>query len=528
MAIDNVSPILGRRPAPPAESRQVAGGLQVTAFLRRRQPLLLATAGYGILPRERTYLNLAELHAQHGSAAADLARVEAFARTQGLRVIVSDLGSRRVVLEGGAAQLGAAFGVEVVGWNEGGRNCRACRHPVEMPAELHGVVLGVFGFDNRPVAKSHLRRKPVPKMPSFAGYTGSQVAAFYNFPIGVDGTGETIGIIELGGGFKPADIATYFLEIGVPAPSVTAVPVDGGTNAPTTPDSADGEVLLDIEVAGAVAPGAKIVVYFAAGATDQDFLNAISAAVHDSVNNPSVISISWGGPESASDASFQTQFDEILQSAAALGITVTVASGDSGAADEPPTGWDGNVHVDFPASSPHALGCGGTAIRVSGTSVTAESIWNEDVTSKTDTSFGASGGGISEVFPVPAFQAGVKLPANASTGGTGRGVPDVAGDGDPDTGYRVRVDGQEFPVGGTSAVAPLWAGLVALLNQKLGKRVGFLNSLLYAHPECLVPVTVGNNQVGPNHVGYVAGPGWNACAGLGRPDGAKILAMLSG
>jgi kumamolisin len=471
---------------------------------------------------------LPELHAKHGADAADMAQVERFALRFDLHVLSSDLGRRRLVLRGTGAQFNGAFGVEIVEWTEGGRLCRSCREAVKIPTELQGVVQGIFGFDNRPVAKSHLRRKPVPKTPTFAGYTGNQVASFYNFPTGVDGTGETIGIIELGGGFKAADIATYFQEIGVPAPSVTAVPVDGGTNAPTTPDSADGEVLLDIEVAGAVAPGAKIVVYFAAGATDQDFLNAISAAVHDSVNNPSVISISWGGPESASDASFQTQFDEILQSAAALGITVTVASGDSGAADEPPTSWDGKVHVDFPASSPHALGCGGTAIQVSGSAITAESIWNEDVTSRTDTSFGASGGGISEVFPVPSFQAGLKLPPNASTGGTGRGVPDVAGDGDPETGYRVRVDGQEFPVGGTSAVAPLWAALVALLNQKLGKRVGFLNSLLYAHPECLVPVTVGGNQVGPNHIGYVAGPGWNACAGLGRPDGAKILAMLSG
>jgi kumamolisin len=457
-----------------------------------------------------------------------MAKVETFARQFGLEVVTSDPDRRRMVLQGSVANIESAFGAQIVEWKRGEMVCRACRDALKIPIELQDVILGVFGFDNRPVAKSHLRRKPNPKTPTFAGYTGNQVAAFYNFPTGADGTGETIGIIELGGGFKAADIATYFQEIGVPAPSVTAVPVDGGTNAPTTPDSADGEVLLDIEVAGAVAPGAKLVVYFAAGATDQDFLNAISAAVHDSVNLPSVISISWGGPESASDASFQTQFDEILQSAAALGITVTVASGDSGAADEPPTGWDGKVHVDFPASSPHALGCGGTAIQVSGTEITAESIWNEDVTSKTDTSFGASGGGISEVFPVPAFQAGIKLPPNASTGGTGRGVPDVAGDGDPDTGYRVRVDGQEFPVGGTSAVAPLWAGLVALLNQKLGRRVGFLNSLLYAHPECLVPVTVGNNQVGPHHVGYVAGPGWNACAGLGRPDGAKILAMLQG
>jgi kumamolisin len=250
--------------------------------------------------------------------------------------------------------------------------------------------------------------------------------------------------------------------------------------------------------------------------------------VHDTANNPSVISISWGGPESASDETFQTQFDEILKAAGTLGITVTVASGDSGAADEGPNEWDGKAHVDFPASSPNALGCGGTNIQVSGNTITSESVWNENVTDTQDDSFGASGGGISEIFPVPSYQSSVKLPANVSTGGTGRGVPDVCGDGDPSTGYRVRADGQEFPVGGTSAVAPLWAGLVALLNQKLGHRVGFLNPFLYANPSGLVPVTKGDNKVSSTKVGYSAGPGWSACVGLGRPDASKILSSLTG
>lgn len=517
-----------RRPLPPLASPPATGDLRVTVYLRRRQALTLAPLVGTALPKERTYLSASELHTRHGADPAEIAMVEAFAKENGLTVVSSDAGRRVVTLAGTAASVGAAFHAGVVQWEENGRTCHGSRDDIKVPAALNGIIVGVFGFDSRPVAAPHLRKKKVPKVPAFAGYSGQQVAAFYNFPTGVDGTGETIGIIELGGGFVAADLATYFSEIGVRDPSVTAFPVDGGTNSPTDPNSADGEVMLDIEVAGAIAPGAKLVVYFAPGAADQDFLNAISTAVHDTVNNPSVISISWGGPEESSDEAFQTQFDEILQSAAALGITVTVASGDSGAADEPPASWDGKVHVDFPASSPHALGCGATAITVSGTTVTAESIWNESVADKQDSSFAASGGGISGFFPVPAFQSALKMPPNASTGKTGRGVPDVAGDGDPDSGFRVRVDGQEFPVGGTSAVAPTWAGLVALINQKLGKRVGYLNTLLYANPSCLVPVTVGNNEVGTSHLGYKAGPGWNACAGLGRPDGAKVLAMLAG
>ena len=528
MATRPFTPLSGRlRRAPHGDTSYVPaeGRIKVSVFVRRKQPIEPGGAGSGLEPRLRRYLSPTDLTAAHGADPADLERVCAYAREKGLAILASDEVHRRAILEGPVTVLAAAFNVDVVRCEAAG-NHRVYRGPVQVPSELAGIIVGVFGFDSRPVAISHLRR--LRAATSFAGYTGKQVGAFYNFPSDADGSGQTIGIIELGGGFRPADITTYFKEIGIAAPSVTAVSVGGGKNAPTTPDGADGEVMLDIEVAGAVAPAAKIVVYFAAGATDQDFINAISDAVHDTTNNPSVISISWGGPESSSDQTFQTQFDEVLKAAAALGITVTVASGDSGAADEGPNQWDGKAHVDFPASSPNALGCGGTNIQVSGTAVTSESVWNENVTDTQDDSFGASGGGISEIFPVPAYQSSVTLPANVSTGGTGRGVPDVSGDGDPSSGYRVRADGQEFPVGGTSAVAPLWAGLVALLNQKLGHRVGFLNTVLYANPTALVAVTQGDNKVGANKVGYSAGPGWSACTGLGRPDGARLLSVLNG
>jgi kumamolisin len=257
-------------------------------------------------------------------------------------------------------------------------------------------------------------------------------------------------------------------------------------------------------------------------------LDAITQAVHDSANNPSVISVSWGGPESSATASFQTEFDQALQSAAALGVTVTIASGDNGAADEGPTEWDNLTHADFPASSPYALACGATNIQVAGGKITAESVWNQHAADTQDDSFGASGGGISVFFPVPSYQSEVKLPTDVSTGKNGRGVPDVSGDGDPASGYIVRVDGQEFPIGGTSAVAPLWAGLIALINQKLNRRAGFINPLLYANPAALRNVTIGNNKVGSQQIGYNAGAGWNACTGLGSPDGLKLLAALGG
>ncbi len=288
-------------------------------------------------------------------------------------------------------------------------------------------------------------------------FTPLEIAQLYNFPANLDGTGECIGIIELGGGFKTADLKTYFSSLGLPAPTVSSVSVDGGANTPNgNADSADGEVVLDIEVAAAIAPKAKIVVYFT-GNTSQGFLDAITQAVHDTVNKPSVISISWGGPESNwTDQAFQ-QFDQAFQDAATLGVTITVAAGDNGSSDGVN---DGSPHADFPASSPNVLACGGTSLKASSTTIISEVVWNDG------TDGGATGGGVSDHFLLPAYQndAGVP-PAADSTKNVGRGLPDVAADADPNTGYSVRVDGQNTEVGGTSAVAPLWAGLVARLNQ---------------------------------------------------------------
>jgi kumamolisin len=503
--------------------------LEVTVRLRRRAPLADFMADGSQKPSQRNYLTRDQLESRHGADPAEIAKVEAYARQCGLAVVESSAGRRNVMLSGTVSAFNKAFGVTLEQWEHAGGTYRGRTGQVQIPADLDGLIAGVFGLDNRPFARPHYRRLNRRAAPGqFQGYTPSQVAGFYNFPTDVDGTGQVVGIIELGGGYRPADLTAYAKQIGVGAPKVTAESVDHGRNGPTNAQSADGEVMLDIEVVASIAPGARVVVYFAAGATDRDFLDAITQAVHDSVNDPAVISISWGGPESSATDSFQTEFDAVLQSAAALGITVTVASGDSGAADEGPNEWDGIAHVDFPASSPHALACGATNIQVTAAGkISAESVWNQNSADTQDDSFGASGGGISTFFTtVPAYQAAAKLPMNVSTGKPGRGVPDVSGNGDPESGYLVRVDGQEFPIGGTSAVAPLWAGLITLLNQKLGHRVGFVNPILYANPSALRDVTVGTNRVGPKAIGYAAGPGWDACTGLGSPDGLKLLTIL--
>jgi kumamolisin len=271
--------------------------------------------------------------------------------------------------------------------------------------------------------------------------------------------------------------------------------------------------MLDIEVAGSIAPGAKIVVYFAEN-TDAGFLNAITTAVHDTTNNPSIVSISWGGPESTWTQAAMTSMDEAFQSAAALGVTVCVAAGDNGSTDGV---TDGLNHVDFPASSPNVLACGGTQLIASGNTITSEVVWNELAMNE-----GATGGGISDVFPLPSYQSGANVPPSANAGGrVGRGVPDVAGDADPSTGFDTLVDGQSGVIGGTSAVAPLWAALIALVNQNTGKPVGFVNPLLYQNPNGdFNRITSGNNGA------YSAGPGWNACTGLGSPIGSNVEAAL--
>jgi kumamolisin len=469
-------------------------------------------------PAQRHYLSRDEFAKRHGAAAVDIAKVAEFARTHGLAVVEANAARRTVVLSGTAAALGEAFGTTLQQFEHDGGTYRGRTGSLSVPADLEGVVEGVFGLDNRPQATPHFQvlgadPSAIARAPG-ASFTPPQLAALYDFPTGADGSGQCIAIIELGGGFKPADISAYFGGLKLPVPNVKAISVDGGRNHPTNANSADGEVMLDIEVAAAIAPKATIAVYFAPN-TNQGFLDAITTAVHDSVNKPSVISISWGSAESNWTAQAMTQFDKAFQAAASMGVTVCCASGDNGSADGVS---DGKAHVDFPASSPFALGCGGTKLTVSGTSISSEVVWNEN------TSSSATGGGVSSYFELPTYQKNAKVPVVAGANKAGRGVPDVAGDADPNSGYRVRVDGQSLVIGGTSAVAPLWAGLIALMNQKLGKPVGYLNPLLYGS---VVGKGALRDIVSGNNGSYSAAAGWDPCTGWGSPVGSKLLKALS-
>ena len=295
------------------------------------------------------------------------------------------------------------------------------------------------------------------------------------------------------------------------------------------PSGADGEVLLDIEVAGALAPGARFAVYFAPN-TDRGFLDALSTAAHADPT-PAAVSISWGGPEESWSAQARTAFDDALADAAALGVTVTAAAGDNGSGDGV---GDGAPHTDFPASSPHVLACGGTTLHADPATgaVRREVVWGSPG-SAGGSGGGATGGGVSTVFGLPDWQAGAGVPPRAGgvgpggpTANSGRGVPDVAAVADPATGYEVLVDGSSVVIGGTSAVAPLWAALIARLVQAAGRPLGLLATRLY---DGVAPgaATTGFRDVTDGSNGdYAATDGWDPCTGLGVPDGTALAARL--
>jgi kumamolisin len=490
--------------------------VEISVVLKHRQPLTTSPHLSGNVAEHAEqpvkHLSRSEFADQHGANPSDIELIKKFAREHNLQVLErgNEVSRRILTVVGTVGAMESAFSVELREYEHPEGTYRGRVGAIEVPAEIEGCVQGIFGLDDRPVALPylHLRRDrgAFGARSTSVSYSPEAVAEAYAFPAGSGAaTGQTIGIIELGGGYRPADLKTYFKSLKLTNPKIKTVSVDHGKNRPTTANSADGEVMLDIEVAAAVAQGAHIVVYFTPN-TDKGFMDALSTAIHDQLNNPSVISISWGGPESSWTTAAMTAMDQIAAEAALLGVTITVASGDNGSSDG---ATDGKNHVDFPASSPHVLACGGTNLQATGTKIHSETVWNDG------SQGGASGGGISTQFARPSWQSAVVTQSF-------RGVPDVAGDADPESGYNVRVDGQDMVVGGTSAVAPLWAGLIAVLNHKLGRRLGFINPQLYAMNQSagFHDITKGNNG------SFDARPGWDACTGLGSPDGAGLLHAL--
>jgi kumamolisin len=514
----------GFRPLRRANSSLI---IQISVVLRPRSSSQISDSISEMaaqLLQERHYLTREEFAAAHGADVNDVRKVLRFAARHGLRVVNTNEAARTLQLQGTVAAISRAFGVALLVYQrdspQGVERYRGRTGPIYIPAELEGIVQAVMGLDNRPQARAHLRNRP-----EFGGgwpqggtvsYSPDQLARHYNFPDGFAGEGQCIGIIALGGGYSPRDLEAYFERLESPAPRVSSVFIHGAQNrAPLALRERPSEVTFGIQVAGAVAPGVHIVVYFAP-ATTNGFFEAITRAVHDEVNRPSILAISWGRAEAAWTPQSLRAFDQAFQAAVAMGVTVCCAAGDRGSSDGNPGRL---AHATFPASSPYVLACGGTRLSPTGD----ETVWNDGPGN------GAGGGGVSDFFGLPPWQqnAGIPLSVNASRF-MGRGLPDVAANASPMSGYQVRANRIDTVIGGTSAACLLWAGLVARLNQHLGASVGFLNPLLYQRVfgEGFTDILAGDNDLTGHVGGYEAGPGWDACTGWGTPHGMRLADAL--
>jgi kumamolisin len=511
----------------PADPKEI---MEVTVMLRHADPnhaLAISRENTNRTPAERRYLTREEFATAYGASPNAVEKVKRFAREYGLRIVEDNAAQRVVKLSGNVESFSKIFGVKLTRYEHPRwGSFRGREGPILIPKEISDVVSSVHGLDNRRQAEPHfvIRQQqdgPRKQLESISPQAWTKSIEYaYNFPTGVNGAGQTIGIIEFGGGYTPADLNKYFSGFGMATPNVIAIPVDHAENNPGSPD--DGEVELDVEVAGTVAPGATIAVYFAPN-TDQGFIDAVRTSIHDSQYNPKIISISWGSDESGWTDMSRNTMDQLFSEGGQLGITVCVASGDHGSSDffnlttgssTPP---DGVEHVDFPASSANVLSCGGTTLNIS--DVTSEVTWNNN-------NGWAGGGGVSQKFALPAYQNQAGVPVSPVTKKPGRGVPDVSGNADPNTGYDIIVDGKSVESGGTSAVAPLYAGLIALINQSVGVPQGFINPLLYTHADVFNDITSGGNDtVGRGN--FQASPGWDPCTGLGSPKGRALLSALS-
>lgn len=490
--------------------------MSVTILVRRRpdaealpDPVAMASAPIG----EQKFTSREEYAKRFGAAPEDLKLVEGFARARSLTVVESSAAKRIVTLSGTAGQMSSAFAVKLGRYKSPDETYRGREGHVHVPKEVAHVIEGVFGLDNRRMAKRGATSAGVSSL------TPPQVAKLYNFPTSQNGSGQTIGIIEFGGGYKKSDIDAFFNSLGLTSPQLTDVSVLGATNSPGS--QADTEVILDIAVAGGVAPGAHIVVYFAPW-TEQGWINVITTAINDTTNKPSVLSLSWGYAEGKGTggvtwtAQAISAVSSAFYDATQLGVTVFAASGDWGSS----SGWTGGKALAwYPTTDPYVTACGGTTIKnVSGASFT-ETTWPD------------TGGGISDVFPLPSWQQGIGVPPSANDGHIGRGIPDVAGNADPSSGYMLTINGKNSVWGGTSAVSPLYAGLIALINANLANPVGYLNPRLYGYgtsPSLGVfrDMADGVSNASNNAPGYTSGSGWDACTGWGSINGTALLNAL--
>jgi kumamolisin len=483
-----------------AEELTSQADVQLTVWLRPKKAADLDDARARKLgatpPLARQYADRKTLRDQTDADPADVARLRAYCEGLGIKVVESHW--RSVVVTGPIDRLVEAFGATVAIFLDGnGERFRHRSAALHVPHDIAAIVRGAFGLHQWPRSRrlGALQRHSTP-------LSAGDIATRYAFPA-ADGSGQTIGVLQFRGEFR-ADDFDLCMKAQCVAPARPILKrIDDAAFEHKIETTKDLEAALDAQVIGALAPGARIVIYQAPD-DERGFLDAIRTALFDEEYAPSILSISYGWPEFLWTPAALEILNDLFVVAALLGVSVFCSSGDNGAELD----YDGKPHVLAPASSPFVHACGATTIAPDSGSA-SESAWEK------------TGGGFSEHFDVPPWQDVVRPVAAENKMDAGRGVPDIAGQESP--GYCVYLDGVELAMGGTSAVAPMWAALAARINQRLGTPIGFFSPLLYvAGKNALRDVIDGNNGR------FQAATGWNPCTGLGVPLGSAIEATLRG
>jgi len=484
----------------PAKALASEADVLLTVWLRPKKggdvDVARALALGATLPPARAYAERRLFRAQTNADPADVERVGAYCARFGIKIVESHW--RSVVISGPIDRLVEAFGATVAIFSDaGGKHFRHRSNALHVPRDVAAVVRGVFGLHQWPRSRrlGSLQRHSTP-------LSASEIVQRYDFP-NCDAAGQTIGVLQFRGEFKADDFDRCMQAQGVKPAQPIVKRVDDAAVMHEFETTKDLEAALDAQILGALAPEARIVIYEARD-DERGFLDAIRSALFDEEFKQSVLSISYGWPEHLWTPAALEVLNELFTVAALVGVSVFCSSGDNGAELD----YDGKPHVLAPASSPFVHACGATSIVVESGSE-REPAWEQ------------TGGGFSEHFDLPPWQAAAKSAAAAYKIAAGRGVPDVAAQ--PHPGYTVYLDGVELAMGGTSAIAPMWAALTARINQRLGVPAGFFSPLLYASRDPILrDVTDGNNGR------FQARAGWNPCTGLGVPVGSKIEAALRG
>jgi kumamolisin len=528
--------------------------VQVTVIVRRKQgapPLPDHEYWMRTPPGRRKFLSSDEFAAHYGAEQKEIDTVADFGRSNGLTVLEAHAGRRSVIFNGTVAQMNATFGVELLRYDASGpppsrhtrwseaastQTYRGHSGAISLPQDVADLVEMVAGLDNRRTGGRNMTWTD-DDPPSIGPLTVPKVTTAYDFPNN-SAAGQMIGIVSIEGGYDPSDVSTYFSGLNRSVPTIIPRSVNGGAN-----QGNDFETLQDICISATVAVGATIVVYFVAVSTltplgeYQAWVNLLSRLLVPDPGEtvPSVMTSSYflattDDGTVVSGANLNA-LSNMFQELATRGITFFISAGDKGSDDG---AENGKVNVQYPGSDPWVTSCGGTALGTDANGTLDETVWNDSWTETEGgmnyTAYGATGGGVSDNFELPPWQNGAGVPPSLNDGNVRRGVPDIAGNASPNSGYPMSSSGTTFNAGGTSAVAPLYAGLTACLNAYFQQPVGFLNPTIYSLGNRVCrDITYGNNlwHDGVTQLAYSAGPGWDACTGWGVVNGFALLDALA-